>query len=271
MDMNRAWRDEFDAAAARPLDLRLRYAFVHTYKPVLDDQPYRSFESTADYRRWCNENLPDCSSARREPSSTASRTPRRMQTCSSRRRCAMGSTLTWCSRQTESNGSRTLGAAALTSTASRSARSTHHREQAGLQPREGPRNPTSAKGLPRVSQRTGSRTPSTPPRTEVSGPRIGTLRSTLRRCRHDARRGHRPAGRGGAGRAESVNPLRRDRRTPGIPDEPEQQVLTGAGGIDRRRVVPDTSGTVRPVAAPWHLPPVLRHPSTLRSSRSAAA
>ena len=181
MDMNRAWRDEFDAAAARPLDLRLRYAFVHTYKPVLDDQPYRSFESTADYRRWCNENLPDCSSARREPSSTASRTPRRMQTCSSRRRCAMGSTLTWCSRQTESNGSRT-------------------------------RNPTSAKGLPRVSQRTGPRTPSTPPRTEVSGPRIGTLRSTLRRCRHDARRGHRPAGRGGAGRAESVNPLRRDRR-----------------------------------------------------------
>ena len=240
MDMNRAWRDEFDAAAARPLDLRLRYAFVHTYKPVLDDQPYRSFESTADYRRWCNENLPDCSSARREPSSTASRTPRRMQTCSSRRRCAMGSTLTWCSRQTESNGSRT-------------------------------RNPTSAKGLPRVSPRTGPRTPSTPPRTEVSGPRIGTLRSTLRRCRHDARRGHRPAGRGGAGRAESVNPLRRDRRAPGIPDEPEQQVLTGAGGIDRRRVVPDTSGTVRPVAAPWHLPPVLRHPSTLRSSRSAAA
>ena len=59
MNMNRAWRDEFDAAAARPLDLRLRYAFVHTYKPVLDDQPYRSFESTADYRRWCNENLPD--------------------------------------------------------------------------------------------------------------------------------------------------------------------------------------------------------------------
>ena len=36
-------------------------------------------------------------------------------------------------------------------------------------------------------------------------------------------------------------------------------------------VTVDTSGTVRPVAAPWHLPPVLRHPSTLRSSRSAAA
>ena len=53
-----AWRDEFDAAAARPLQVRMRYAFVHTYKPVMDDAPYRSWESTADYRRWCAENVP---------------------------------------------------------------------------------------------------------------------------------------------------------------------------------------------------------------------
>ena len=53
------WRDEFDAAAARPFSVRMRYAFVHTYKPVLDDAPYRSFDSTAEYRRWCAENLPD--------------------------------------------------------------------------------------------------------------------------------------------------------------------------------------------------------------------
>ena len=26
---------------------------------VLDDEPYRSWESTAEYRRWCNEHLPD--------------------------------------------------------------------------------------------------------------------------------------------------------------------------------------------------------------------
>lgn len=36
----------------------MKYAFFHTYKPVLDDEPYRSFETTADYRKWCNENLP---------------------------------------------------------------------------------------------------------------------------------------------------------------------------------------------------------------------
>ena len=53
------WLAEFDAAARRPLIQRFRYAFVRTYKPVLDDARYRSFASTADYREWCAENLPD--------------------------------------------------------------------------------------------------------------------------------------------------------------------------------------------------------------------
>jgi len=52
------WLEEFEAAALRPLSVRWRYAFVHTYKPVLDDASYRSFDTTEDYRRWCNENLP---------------------------------------------------------------------------------------------------------------------------------------------------------------------------------------------------------------------
>lgn len=39
------WREEFEAAARRPLELRLRYAFIHTYKPVLDDAAYRSFDT----------------------------------------------------------------------------------------------------------------------------------------------------------------------------------------------------------------------------------
>ncbi|MEK6262009.1 MAG: hypothetical protein AABP62_25705 [Planctomycetota bacterium] len=52
------WLAEFEAAARRPLSQRWRYAFIKTYKPVLDDAPSRSFESTADYRRWCSENLP---------------------------------------------------------------------------------------------------------------------------------------------------------------------------------------------------------------------
>ncbi len=53
------WLEEFEAAARRPLRTRFRYAFIRTYKPVLDDAPYRAFDTMADYRRWCEENLPD--------------------------------------------------------------------------------------------------------------------------------------------------------------------------------------------------------------------
>ena len=52
------WIAEFDAAASRPLETRLRYAFIHTYKPVLDDATYRAFDSLADYREWCEAHLP---------------------------------------------------------------------------------------------------------------------------------------------------------------------------------------------------------------------
>jgi hypothetical protein len=52
------WESEFEAAARRPLRVRFRYAFIRTHKPVLDDAAYRSFESTADYRAWCEANLP---------------------------------------------------------------------------------------------------------------------------------------------------------------------------------------------------------------------
>jgi len=52
------WEAEFEAAARRPLKQRLRYAFIRTYKPVLDDASFRSFDFMADYRRWCETNLP---------------------------------------------------------------------------------------------------------------------------------------------------------------------------------------------------------------------
>ena len=59
VEVPREWLEEFDAAARRPLEVRFRYAFIHTYKPVLDDAPFRAFDTTADYRQWCEENLPD--------------------------------------------------------------------------------------------------------------------------------------------------------------------------------------------------------------------
>ena len=53
------WEAEFEAARKRPLEQRIRYAFIKTYKPVMDDAGFRSFDTMADYRRWCEENLPD--------------------------------------------------------------------------------------------------------------------------------------------------------------------------------------------------------------------
>ena len=54
----REWWEEFEAAARRPLSQRMRYAFIKTYKPVMDDERYRSFESMEEYRRWCETALP---------------------------------------------------------------------------------------------------------------------------------------------------------------------------------------------------------------------
>ena len=58
-DIPADWLADFEAAARRPLETRFRYSFIHTYKPVLDDAPYRAFERMEDYRRWCEANLPD--------------------------------------------------------------------------------------------------------------------------------------------------------------------------------------------------------------------
>ncbi|MBN1656329.1 MAG: hypothetical protein JXA30_21345 [Deltaproteobacteria bacterium] len=58
-DVPAEWLADFEAAARRTLETRFRYAFIRTYKPVLDDAEFRAFDSTAQYRQWCEENLPD--------------------------------------------------------------------------------------------------------------------------------------------------------------------------------------------------------------------
>jgi hypothetical protein len=57
-DIPADWRAEFEAAARRPLEQRWRYAFIKTYKPVLDDARFRAFDTMEDYRIWCERNLP---------------------------------------------------------------------------------------------------------------------------------------------------------------------------------------------------------------------
>jgi hypothetical protein len=53
------WLEEFEAAARRPLEQRIRYAFIKTYRPVMDDADYRSFDTMEEYRQWCQRELPD--------------------------------------------------------------------------------------------------------------------------------------------------------------------------------------------------------------------
>ena len=52
------WIADFKAASHRSLEERWNYSFIHTYKPVLDDAPFRSFDSTKEYQQWCENNLP---------------------------------------------------------------------------------------------------------------------------------------------------------------------------------------------------------------------
>ncbi len=66
MDERESWIREFEAAARRPLRTRWKYAFIRTYKPVLDDAPSRTFDTMEEYRRWCEESLPAWLGYRRE-------------------------------------------------------------------------------------------------------------------------------------------------------------------------------------------------------------
>jgi hypothetical protein len=60
--MERDWRADFRKQCERNLERsveeRMRYGFNYVYKPVLDDAPWRSFNSTAEYRKWCRDHLP---------------------------------------------------------------------------------------------------------------------------------------------------------------------------------------------------------------------
>ena len=52
------WVKEFEASLARSLRDRLDYSFIRTPQPVMDDEPWRSFDTMEEYRRWCRDELP---------------------------------------------------------------------------------------------------------------------------------------------------------------------------------------------------------------------
>jgi hypothetical protein len=52
------FRRQCERNLQRSVAERMRYGFCYVYKPVLDDAPWRSFDSMAAYRKWCGDNLP---------------------------------------------------------------------------------------------------------------------------------------------------------------------------------------------------------------------
>lgn len=52
------FRKQCERNLLRSVEQRMHYGFCYVYKPVLDDAEWRSFDSTAEYRQWCRDNLP---------------------------------------------------------------------------------------------------------------------------------------------------------------------------------------------------------------------
>ena len=48
---------EFEWAQKRSVEERVARGFLKTYKPVVDDKPYRIFGRLSDYKVWCEETL----------------------------------------------------------------------------------------------------------------------------------------------------------------------------------------------------------------------
>jgi hypothetical protein len=53
------FREQCRRQLGRRLEDRIKYGFCRVYKPVLDDAPWRTFATTAEYREWCDASLPE--------------------------------------------------------------------------------------------------------------------------------------------------------------------------------------------------------------------
>jgi hypothetical protein len=53
-----AWAEQCRRNLERDTMTHIKYGFAHVYRPVLDDAPYRVFDSMQQYREWCHQHLP---------------------------------------------------------------------------------------------------------------------------------------------------------------------------------------------------------------------
>lgn len=59
LDPDDLWMQQCEDQSKRHPDRWITNGFCHVHKPVLDDEPIRAFATLADYRRWCEEELPE--------------------------------------------------------------------------------------------------------------------------------------------------------------------------------------------------------------------
>jgi hypothetical protein len=52
------FREQCRRQMRRSVSQRIRYGFCRMHKPVLDDAPWRTFDTMAEYRAWCEAALP---------------------------------------------------------------------------------------------------------------------------------------------------------------------------------------------------------------------
>lgn len=57
-DEQRMLQKEFELSLRRKVAERIGRGWVKTYKPVMDDAPYRIFDRMRDYKYWCERELP---------------------------------------------------------------------------------------------------------------------------------------------------------------------------------------------------------------------
>ncbi len=53
------FRDQCRRQMKRPLELRIKYGFSRPFHPVANQLHWRAFATMAEYRAWCEKNLPD--------------------------------------------------------------------------------------------------------------------------------------------------------------------------------------------------------------------
>jgi hypothetical protein len=58
LDGEEALRLDFADGLSRPVDERIELGFIPIKLPIIDEECYRIFSTTKEYRQWANRNLP---------------------------------------------------------------------------------------------------------------------------------------------------------------------------------------------------------------------